>query len=117
MTLAVAGIVLIALLYVLVLPSLFLWCLGLPDVARIVLALALIAPLAFCMGMPFPLGFARVAARLPDMLPWAWAVNGCASVLGAILATLLAIHHGFTVVVVLALGVYILAAAMLRQPL
>jgi hypothetical protein len=115
-TLAVTGIVLIAPLYVIVLPPLFLWCLALPDAARIALTLVLIAPLAFCMGLPFPLGLAQVAARLPDMLPWAWAMNGCASVLGAILATLLAIHHGFTVVVGLALGLYVLAATLLRQP-
>jgi hypothetical protein len=116
-TLAVTGIVGLALLYLLVLPPLFLWGLRLPDAARIVLTLALIAPLAFCMGIPFPLGFARVATRLPDMLPWAWALNGCASVLGAILATLLAIHCGFTVVVVLASGLYVLAAALLHRPL
>ena len=39
----------------------------------------LIAPLAFFMGMPFPLGLARVSQRAPELVPWAWAANGCAS--------------------------------------
>ncbi|GIX49334.1 MAG: hypothetical protein KatS3mg131_3545 [Candidatus Tectimicrobiota bacterium] len=46
------------------------------------LTLTSLAPLAFCMGMPFPLGLARVAAAVPAWLPWAWGINGCASVLG-----------------------------------
>ena len=69
------------------------------------------------MGMPFPLGLAQVAKQAPDLIPWAWGINGCASVLSAILATILAIHFGFTVVVGLALALYGLAAAMLYRPL
>jgi hypothetical protein len=48
-------------------------------------------------------------------VPWAWAINGCASVLSAILATILAIHFGFTVVVALAVALYIAAAAAFRS--
>jgi len=116
-TLAVTGIVLLALLYLFLLPPLFRWLMPLPDTAKILLSLVLIAPLAFCMGMPFPLGLARVAAEAPDWIPWAWGINGCASVLSAILATILAIHGGFTVVVGLAAGLYVLAAASLRERL
>ena len=84
---------------------------GLPDAARILLSVALIAPLAFFMGMPFPLGLARVEAADARLVPWAWGINGCASVTGAVLATLLAIHVGFTAVVLAALALYGLAAA------
>jgi hypothetical protein len=93
------------------------WGLWWPEAAKITATLALIAPLAFCMGLPFPLGLALVARHRPVMIPWAWGINGCASVLSAILATVLAIHYGFTVVVGLALGLYILAAAVLYRPL
>lgn len=82
----------------------------LPDPARFGLAVLLIAPLAFTMGMPFPLGLARVAARHADWAPWAWAVNGCASVVSPLLATLLAVHAGFTAVLLGAAGLYALAA-------
>jgi hypothetical protein len=84
---------------------------GLPDAARIVISAALIAPLAFFMGMPFPTGLAKVEATDARLVPWAWAINGCASVTGAVLATLLAIHVGFTAVVVAALVLYAVAAA------
>jgi hypothetical protein len=112
MVLAVVGIVVVALLYLLLLGPLLQWCLWLPGVAKIALTLVLIAPLAFCMGLPFPLGLARVAQQMPDMLPWAWGINGCTSVLSAILATILAMHYGFTGVVGLALVLYVLAAVV-----
>ena len=84
---------------------------GLPDALRIVISAVLIAPMAFFMGMPFPFGLARVQASDARLVPWAWAINGCASVTGAVLATLLAIHVGFTVVVVVALMLYGVATA------
>jgi len=63
------------------------------------------------MGMLFPLGLARLEASDARLIPWAWAINGCASVTGAVLATLLAIHIGFTAVVGAALVLYAVAAA------
>ena len=93
--LAVTGIVVLGTLYLLLLGPLLEQLAALPDVARILISAALIAPLAFCMGMPFPLGLARLAEHAPDLIPWAWAINGCASVISAVLATLLAIHLGF----------------------
>ena len=82
----------------------------LPAAIKIALSMALIAPLAFAMGMPFPLGLASLAARSAPLIPWAWGINACASVVAAIVATLLAIHAGFTAVVVIAVALYGLAA-------
>ena len=79
--------------------------------ARVILSLALMAPLAFLMGMPFPLAWRRLADARPDVLPWAWGVNGCASVLSAVLATLLAMSFGSRVVLLAAAALYLLAAA------
>ncbi len=110
--LAVAAIVFLALLYIVLLPSLFDWLGPLPIAVRIPASLALIAPLALAMGLPFPLGLRRLAEAAPHLVPWAWAVNGCASVLAAVLATLLAIQFGFTVVLVGARALYLLAAAV-----
>ena len=113
---AVAAIVVFALLYLLALPPLFGALISLPDSAKILLSLALIAPLAFFMGMPFPLALAQVGARNPAFVPWAWGINGCASVLSAVLATLLAITWGFSAVVLIATGFYLLAAAVAGAP-
>jgi hypothetical protein len=81
-----------------------------PLVSRILLSIVLIAPLGFCMGMPFPLGLSALATSPPSLTPWAWGINGCASVISAILATLLAIHFGFNAVILLALVCYFAAA-------
>ena len=112
--LAIAGI---ALSYVLVLPPVFAGLMGLHEGARIVLSLILIAPLGFFMGMPFPLGLARVSAHAPELVPWAWGISGCFSVISAILATILAIHLGFTAVVAMAAVLYLAAGVIFRAPL
>jgi len=114
--LAVAMIGVLAIVYLLALPPLFRWLMPLGDASKIAIAIAFIAPLAFWMGMPFPLALDRVSQRLPALVPWAWGINGCASVLSAVLATLLAMNVGFTVVVLLAVALYILAAVMLHAP-
>ena len=107
---AVVGIVTVALAWLFLLPPLFDSWLALGDAARIALSLLLVAPLALFMGMPFPLGLARLADEMPGFVPWAWGLNGFASVLSAALATLLAIEFGFSAVVVLALLLYAGAA-------
>jgi hypothetical protein len=62
---AVAGIVIITLIYILLLPLLFDALIGLADLIKMALSVLLIAPLAFCMGMPFPLGLKRLADNAP----------------------------------------------------
>ncbi len=83
---------------------------GWPLSARILLSVILIAPLGFCMGIPFPLGLASISIGAPALTPWAWGINGCASVISAVLASLLAIHFGFNLVILIAMVCYLLAA-------
>src|SRR6266851_2961595 len=111
---AVGGIALVALAHLLVLPPLFDRLMPLADITKIAISLALIAPLAFFMGMPFPLALSQIAARMPGLVPWAWGINGCASVLSAILATLFAMSFGFRAVVLIALALYVIAVATFR---
>jgi hypothetical protein len=113
--LAVLGIGSLSLLYLAILPGVFQALIHLSDPARIAISVALIAPLAVCMGIPFPTGMARLAAISPPAIPWAWAFNGFASVVGAVLATLLAIHLGFAAVILLAVMIYGIAAASLKK--
>ena len=112
---AAAVITVIALLYAGLLPVLFRHWMHLADFIKIAISILLISPLAFSMGMPFPLGLSRVSREMPDFVPWAWGINGCASVVSGILATLLAVHLGFNVVVGLAAGLYLFAALLLRD--
>ncbi len=97
-------------LYLLVLPPLFAAWAGWPDPARVAASLLLLAPLAFLMGIPFPTGLQIVSGDGGSRVPWAWGVNGAASVVAAPLATLAAVHLGFTAVVGLAVGLYAAAA-------
>ncbi|SEN16489.1 SAM-dependent methyltransferase [Nitrosomonas marina] len=110
-TLAVIGIVVLGFLYMAFLQSIFSTYQSLTMLHKIILTVSLVAPLAFLMGMPFPLALAKLGDIAPEMIPWAWGINGCASVVSAVLATLLAISIGFNAVIVLALVLYSLAWA------
>ena len=106
---AIFGIALATLAAILLLDDLTAATMRLPPAIKAVLCLLAIAPLAFCMGMPFPLGLAQTQRTAPVLLPWAWAINGCASVISATLATLLAMQFGLTMLLVMAMGLYALA--------
>lgn len=99
----------IVILYIVILPLLSGTIMALPETARIISAFMLTAPLAFVMGMPFPLGMATLQQSSPHLIPWAWGINGCASVLSAVLAVLLAIEIGFNGVMLCAVVLYLMA--------
>jgi hypothetical protein len=109
-TLAALGIV-----YLLVIDLAFSAMISAPIAVKVLATAGLIAPLGLCMGVPFPQALDRVGESTPSVVPWAWAINGCASVVSAVLATLMAIHFGFTAVILAALVLYLLAAAFFPQ--
>jgi len=88
---------------------------GAPTPAKAVASVALIAPLGFVMGRPFPLGIRIVHARVTRLVPWVWGVNGAASVLGSVVATVLAITYGFTWTLLVGLACYGGALAVVRS--
>ncbi len=108
-TIAVTGIIVLGFLYIFFMETVFAHFISLSMAIKIPLTLLMIAPLAFFMGMPFPLALAKLGDIAPNMIPWAWGVNGCASVVSAVLATLLAISIGFNAVIFSALVLYGLA--------
>ena len=114
-TLAAAGIVIVGGAYLGLLPHVFEAAQGWPTHARIAVALALLGPIGFLLGMPFPLGLKALGDRAPALVPWAWGINACASVVSASLATFMALHIGFTPVLGCALVLYVLAAAAAPQ--
>jgi SAM-dependent methyltransferase len=78
-----------------------------PWVARAVLVLAVCAPVSLALGLPFPLGLARLGGGA--MLPWAWALNGAFSVVATPLANLIAREAGYDRVLFCAGLLYVLA--------
>ena len=73
---------------------------------------ALLAPVNFLMGMPFPLGLERLKALAPRLVPWALGVNGGASVVASILCIVIAMEAGFQTVSLLAVAAYGLGALL-----
>ncbi len=82
---------------------------GWPLAARLAVAVATLAPLAFLMGMPFPMGIREAGARRPGVIPWLWGINGVMSVMGSALSIALAIHLGVRATLLTAAGCYALA--------
>ncbi|MBI5092764.1 MAG: SAM-dependent methyltransferase [Candidatus Hydrogenedentes bacterium] len=113
--LSVCGIVVVVSIYLLALAPAFSAAAGWPDALRIALSVALLAPLAFLMGIPFPSGLQLVTDSFESLLPWAWGVNGCASVVGALLATVVAVHFGFSALTLVAAAIYVVAAFCLAR--
>ncbi len=94
------------LLYPLGLPFLFQVFLGAPLAVRLLVTGLCLAPLGFLMGIPFPNGLAWLRERAPGLIPWAWAVNGCTSVLASVLAAMVALSVGFSWVLIAAAVAY-----------
>ncbi len=68
-----------------------------PQWARLVAAAGSLVPLGFLMGIPFPLGIRALGLQAQSpFIPWMWALNGIASVVGSSLGILLALELGFT---------------------
>lgn len=106
---ALPGVLVCIALLGLMLPALFAAALSLPLAARLAITVVALAPAAFLMGMPFPSGLALVGRQGSAFVPWAFGVNGGASVLASVVAILVAMAAGFSTVFVLAGAAYLLA--------
>lgn len=87
----------------------------LPLAARLAAILVPVGAMAFFMGMPFPSGLRIVDRDRSPLVPWAWAVNGFASVVGAVGGTMLAMSAGFFALVAVAVALYALALVVGRR--
>ncbi len=86
---------------------------------RITASIAIILPLTFFLGMPFPLGIIAVSGQANGVVAWAWAFNGLFTVVGGLASVLVSIFYGIQNTLLLATIVYMLAWIMysrMRQP-
>ena len=98
-------------LYVGVLPPVLNALVGIPFVAKLGFSALLLVPLGFAMGMPFPTGLRALAWSIEQQatastIEWAWALNAAASVLGSVLAIVIAIQFGLNVTLACGAGAY-----------
>jgi hypothetical protein len=95
-------------------------CIGAPLAVRIAITVACLAPLGLCLGAFMPLGLgtvANVTVHSAEFVAWAWAINGFFSVISSILATMLSMTFGFTVVLAFAVLIYgVGILALIRIP-
>jgi len=109
----IISVCLLAVAYPFLLRTMFLALLDRPMSIRLLSLLLLVAPLGIVMGMPFPTGIRLLNILNAELIPWAWAVNGCASVLGSILPVIIALSFGFSAVVLLASATYLVGLLMI----
>lgn len=105
-------------LYLLLLTGLFgqtvEFLLAAPFLVRVLAMSAVLLPLGFALGFFFPLGLRRLSLVHPDAVAWGWAINICFSVMGTVLAVMVAQFVGFDAVLYLAAALYICAAVLGR---
>jgi hypothetical protein len=81
---------------------------------KISLVFFVLMPAGMLMGIPFPMGLTLLGRKKPALIPWAWAVNGCLSVISPVLAVIIAISAGFDIIVLMGALVYLSAFFCLR---
>ncbi|MEW6570540.1 MAG: hypothetical protein AB1390_05125 [Nitrospirota bacterium] len=84
-------------------------------ILKILLVFAVLMPLGLFMGIPFPTGLKMLGQRSPFLIPWAWAINGCLSVLTPILTIMMALIFGFKIVFWLGAFSYLAAFLFMKN--
>jgi len=110
-----AIIVLYGIGFILLFEPLFYFLLAYPLPIRLLCGGLMIAPVAFFMGMPFPIGILGLSKNNAAAIPWAWALNGFFTVLGGYLAIVISIFTSFIVVLSLAFFIYFIAMLVARK--
>ena len=109
-------------LYVLLLPAVLAALVGMRFELKLLVSGLLLVPLGFAMGMPFPTGLRALgswgetiaASADGNAVEWAWALNAASSVLGSVLAMVIAIHWGLNITLACGAGAYLVAMALSR---
>jgi hypothetical protein len=123
-----AVVVVLLLTYIWVLPPLLRALVGLPFLLKLMISAAALIPLGLAMGMPFPSGLRALAAsslaasslaagsaQQDNAIEWAWALNAASSVLGSVLAMVIAIQFGLSWTLASGALAYLLALALVPR--
>ena len=111
------------------LPTVLSALIGIPFSLKLLVSAVLLGPLGFAMGMPFPTGLRALARTSAPDLPaaqfgepvstqnnaveWAWAMNAGSSVLGSVLAIVIALRFGLNVTLACGAVAYLLALVLM----
>jgi hypothetical protein len=108
-TIAIAAVAVVA-----IVTPLVTWAIPFSRIARMGIAVATLVPIGLALGVPMPAGLRMLSRESPQLVAWAWGMNGALSVLGATLAIFIAMNWGFAATLITAAATYVIAlAAML----
>lgn len=85
---------------------------GTPDMVRLCLAALLIFLPGGFIGVLFPAGILLLAEKEQQSIPWSWAINGIAAIIGGISAHFLAITYGYRMALLFSAACYFSAALL-----
>jgi len=101
------GTALLSAIWLLVMKFIIPLTLGSHLLVRVFVSLLSIFPIGLLMGIPFATGLRYLEEKYPRFIPWAWGINGLTSVMGSVLAIIIAMRIGFTIVVLLGCVTYV----------
>ena len=107
------AIALLSVAVIAVVTPLISWAIPFARNIRILIAVATLVPIGVALGVPMPAGLRLLSARAPQMVTWAWGINGALSVVGATVAIFIAMNWGFGATLVTASGAYLIGLVAL----
>jgi hypothetical protein len=84
--------------------------LGWPFASRVAIGILLCFPAGFLMGMPFVAGLRSLSRAAPDLVAWAWAINGAASGVSGVVAAMIGLTWGLRAAIAAGMLMYVAAA-------
>jgi hypothetical protein len=109
----IAGIALLGVIATVAVAPLITWAIPFERPARIAVAVITLVPIGMVLGIPMPAGIQLLRSRAPEILTWAWGMNGALSVVGATLAIFIAMNWGFRVTFLAGSCAYLVALVSL----
>jgi hypothetical protein len=99
----------VILIYAVFLPKVLYALMHLGVSEKVAVAIGILAPLSFIMGMPFPLGLRIISSSNSGDVVWMYGVNSAGSVLGSVIGMIIAFTYGFSYSIIGGGAVYLLA--------
>jgi hypothetical protein len=94
---SLGAVMVLAVLSAFLLQPLLRGMISLPFATKVLISVVFIAPLGIALGAAMPIGLRRFEPMYPASVPYAWGVNGVASVLASVLGVAAAINYGFAI--------------------
>ena len=114
-TIAILLVALIAAFVIVAATPIVNWAIPFARSTRIAVAIVLLVPIGIVLGVPMPTGLRMLSRRAPDLIAWAWGMNGALSVLGATLAIFIAMNWGFRVTLLTSAATYLIGLVAFKQ--